>query len=513
MEHAGGAEEGLLDMRDRRRACAVAMLASLTLLPALTARAAPAMPVVLSPDDGALLNDSTFAISGTVDGSTTVVQILEGFTLLAETGVTGGHFLVEVTVADGPHALLVRPRDAASIAGPDASLSVTIDTVAPSAPVIVAPLNGDLLAHTPIVVEGNAEPGATVSVRDDATGSRFDGVADGSGAWSIGADLGDGPRTIRATATDPAGNTGTPSAARTFTIDTRPPSPPTVTQPPEGARRNVATLNVAGIAEPGVTVSIEEGTLLTTTVAAGDATWSTMLTFSEGDHAISVRTRDAAGHVSGPVTRRFSIDLTPPAAPVILTPLQNAVVGPANVVVNGRAEPLSAITIQRGGVQIATETTDLTGNWSATIQAPAGDNEIRARARDVAGNTGAFSALRTFTVDAIAPVLEITTTSGSIVLPVDPGLDGFESSPRIEGTATDDYGVERIDLGFYDILGRGVASYRALCDRCPTGESVRWRSDGSPDVGRFIVKVYAVDRVGNRSPEQELVITIVRIPL
>lgn len=163
------------------------------------------------------------------------------------------------------------------------------------------------------------------------------------------------------------------------------------------------------------------------------------------------------------------------------------------------------ITVQRGGVQIATATADLAGNWQATIQAPAGTNEIRARARDVAGNIGAFSSLRTFVVDATAPELSITTTSGSLVLP--------GQTPRIEGIATDEFGVDRIDLGYYDILGRGVASFRAICDRCPTGTSVRWRNDASPKLGRFVVKVYAVDRVGNRSPEQELVITIIGIPV
>jgi hypothetical protein len=493
-------------MRDRARApIGVAVLASLTLLPALVARAAPAMPHVVSPDDGALVASSAVEISGTVDGSTVVVQILESATVLAETGVAGGGFVVEVPLADGPHILLVRPRDANSIAGPDAAVSVTVDTVAPAAPVIVAPAAGDALAHVPITIEGNAEPFGSVAVRDDATGSRFDALADASGNWSVEAALGDGPRTMRATTTDAAGNTGTASAPRSFTIDTRPPSPPTITQPPANARRNVATINVAGIAEPGATVRVDEGTLLSTTPVYGDATWQTSLTFTEGDHTITVSQSDAAGHVSSQVTRRFTIDLTAPVPPVILTPLQAAVVGPANVVVTGRAEPLSAITVQRGGVQIATALTATDGNWFAVIQAPAGDNEIRARARDLAGNTGAFSPLRTFTVDATPPELTITSASGQIVLPW--------QTPRIEGTAVDGFAVDRIDLGFYDVLGRGVASYRAICPQCPVGDEVTWRNDRSPDIGRFVVKVYAVDHVGNRSPEQEVVITIVRPPL
>lgn len=492
-------------MRDGARAWAAAAIASLTLLP-LAAHAAPAMPVVLTPDDGALLSSSTIEITGTVDGSTTVVQVLEASSVIASTGVSGGHFIAEVALPDGPHTLAVRPRDANGIAGPDAALTVTIDTVAPAAPVITAPLNGDLLAHSPIVIEGTAEPGATVSVRDAATGSRFDGIANPSGVFSISAALGDGPRSVTATATDPAGNQGTPSAARSFTIDTRAPAPPTVTQPPAGARRNVASIIVAGIAEPNATITIEEGTLLTTVTVAGDSTWSTTLTFGEGDHTLTLRSRDLAGHVSALVTRSFAVDLTSPDPPVILNPLQGSVVGPANVLVRGRSEPESSIAIQRGGVQIATATTDLSGNWETVIQAPAGTNEIRARARDVAGNLGAFSSIRSFVVDGTAPELTITTATGQIVLPGQP--------VRIEGTASDEFGVDRIDLGFYNLLGRGVGSIRAICPQCPTGKFVQWRADPPPDlIGRFVVKVYAVDRVGNRSFEQELTITIIGVPV
>lgn len=491
-------------MRERSRRHAVAVLASLTLLAASAAQAAPAMPRVSSPADGALLASSTVEIVGTADGSTRTIQILEGATILAATGVAGGNFLAEVTLPDGPHTLAIRPLDANDVAGTDATLTIRIDTTAPAAPVIVTPLEGDLLAHTPIVIEGNAEPAARVSVEELGTGSRFNAVADPSGNWSVEAQLGDGARRLRATATDAAGNLGSPSTERRFTIDTRPPPSPTVTQPPEGARRNVATINVAGIGEPGATITIDEGVQLATTTALGDATWSKLLTFSEGTHQLTVRARDAAGHVSGPVTRRFTIDLTPPPAPEILLPLQHAVVGPANVLVTGRAEPLSAVALHRGGVHIVEVRADDRGNWEAVVQAPAGSNELRARARDVAGNTGAFSPYRLFTVDATPPELTILTESGQTILP--------GQSPRIVGTAKDTFGVERIDLGFYDLLGRGVGSYRAICAQCPVGTDVQWRNERSPAVGRFVIKVYAVDRVGNRSIEQELVMTVIGVP-
>ncbi|QER74329.1 hypothetical protein F3P16_03800 [Acinetobacter baumannii] len=106
--------------------------------------------------------------------------------------VTAPGRLQTIHFADGPHTITVTATDAAGNVGNDTAV-VTIDTVAPNAPVL-DPIN----ATDP--VSGQAEPGSTVTVTyPDGT------TAD---SWSVPnpGNLVDGD-TVTATATDPAGNT------------------------------------------------------------------------------------------------------------------------------------------------------------------------------------------------------------------------------------------------------------------------------------------------------------------
>ncbi|MCY3164989.1 hypothetical protein ECE16_05860, partial [Acinetobacter baumannii] len=102
----------------------------------------------------------------------------------------------------GPHTITVTATDAAGNVGNDTAV-VTIDTVAPNAPVL-DPIN----ATDP--VSGQAEPGSTVTVTyPDGTTATV--VAGPDGSWSVPnpGNLVDGD-TVTATATDPAGNTSLP---------------------------------------------------------------------------------------------------------------------------------------------------------------------------------------------------------------------------------------------------------------------------------------------------------------
>ncbi|MCZ7492581.1 Ig-like domain-containing protein, partial [Acinetobacter baumannii] len=156
--------------------------------------------------DDVLTNDSTPALTGTVnDPTATVVVNVDGVDYPAVNNGDGTWTLADntlPTLADGPHTITVTATDAAGNVGNDTAV-VTIDTVAPNAPVL-DPIN----ATDP--VSGQAEPGSTVTVTyPDGTTATV--VAGPDGSWSVPnpGNLVDGD-TVTATATDPAGNTSLP---------------------------------------------------------------------------------------------------------------------------------------------------------------------------------------------------------------------------------------------------------------------------------------------------------------
>ncbi|WP_228467202.1 BapA/Bap/LapF family prefix-like domain-containing protein, partial [Enterobacter asburiae] len=107
--------------------------------------------------DDVLTNDSTPALTGTVnDPTATVVVNVDGVDYPAVNNGDGTWTLADntlPTLADGPHTITVTATDAAGNVGNDTAV-VTIDTVAPNAPVL-DPIN----ATDP--VSGQAEPGST----------------------------------------------------------------------------------------------------------------------------------------------------------------------------------------------------------------------------------------------------------------------------------------------------------------------------------------------------------------
>ncbi|EXR47984.1 bacterial Ig-like domain family protein [Acinetobacter baumannii 1391434] len=164
--------------------------------------------------DDVLTNDSTPALTGTVsDPTATVVVNVDGVDYPAVNNGDGTWTLADntlPTLADGPHTITVTATDAAGNVGNDTAV-VTIDTVAPNAPVL-DPIN----ATDP--VSGQAEPGSTVTVTyPDGTTATV--VAGTDGSWSVPnpGNLVDGD-TVTATATDPAGNTSGPATNLVQTV-------------------------------------------------------------------------------------------------------------------------------------------------------------------------------------------------------------------------------------------------------------------------------------------------------
>ncbi|EYT43711.1 bacterial Ig-like domain family protein, partial [Acinetobacter sp. 478810] len=191
-----------------------------TSLPGTGTVSADITPPVVALDD-VLTNDSTPALTGTVnDPTATVVVNVDGVDYPAVNNGDGTWTLADNTLpalTDGPHTITVTATDAAGNAGTDTAV-VTIDT---SVPVVSL---DDLTTNdtTPALTGVINDPTATVVVNVD--GVDYPAVNNGDGTWTLADNtlpaLIDGPHTVTVTATDPAGNTATDTA--TLTIDTVP---------------------------------------------------------------------------------------------------------------------------------------------------------------------------------------------------------------------------------------------------------------------------------------------------
>jgi len=171
--------------------------------------------------DDVLTNDSTPALTGTVnDPTATVVVTVDGTDYPAVNNGDGTWTLADNTLpalTDGPHTITVTATDPAGNAGTDTAV-VTVDT---SIPVVSL---DDVVTNdtTPALTGAINDPTATVVVNVD--GIDYPATNNGDGTWSLADNtlpaLTDGPHTVTVTATDPAGNIATDTA--TLTIDTVP---------------------------------------------------------------------------------------------------------------------------------------------------------------------------------------------------------------------------------------------------------------------------------------------------
>ncbi|WP_161495018.1 autotransporter domain-containing protein [Caulobacter sp. BP25] len=119
-------------------------------------------------------------------------------------------------LSDGSHTFQVRAVSS-GVYSAAASHSWTVDTTAPAAPTVSSPANSSSRVVSQKGVTGSAEANSTVTVYLDGSA---DGTttADGAGAWSYTLNtLTAASHTVRARATDAAGNTSSDSATNTFT--------------------------------------------------------------------------------------------------------------------------------------------------------------------------------------------------------------------------------------------------------------------------------------------------------
>lgn len=370
---------------------------------------APVAPVLATPANGAVLSSSMVTITGNAEPNSTVTIILDSGIAGTVTADATGAFslMLPTTLSEGAHTASARATDAAGNSGPVSAINAfTVDTTAPSAPSITAPLANALLANARPVVSGTAEPGTTVTVVIDGMPAGTV-VADAQGRWSFtpATALMDGMHTVSATARDAGGNVSPSSTPVSFSTDTTAPVAPTISSPVNDAALSDSTPTITGAAEAGSTVTVRvDGVAVGTTLAdaMGRFSFTVPTAMSDGAHVITATATDAAGNTSPASTPvNVTIDTVAPTAPTIVTPAAAATVATRTPTITGTAEAGATVRVFLNGMLAGTVSADSSGAWSFPVPAgqplSEGPQQVRADATDAAGNRSG-DATSTFTV-------------------------------------------------------------------------------------------------------------------
>ncbi|WP_146215650.1 Ig-like domain-containing protein [Hoeflea marina] len=451
----------------------------------------PPAPVILAPANGSTSADTTPTYTGTAEPFSIVDIVVDGSSIGTTPADSSGNWsLVHPTaLADGPHGVAVTAADAVGNVSPASSTnSFTVDGAAPQPPVVAAPADGSTANDSTPTFAGTAEANSTVRVYIDGA---FSGIASLTGtSWTYTPTaLPDGTISMWATATDLADNLSAPSATITVTIDTTPPPAPVLAAPTDGALVGTTTPSYSGTAEPASTVSvIVDGAGVGTTTTDGSGNWSFVqpAALSDGTHTASATAMDAAANVSvSSTTNSFTVDATPPPAPLVSSPANGATIADNLPNYSGTAEAFSTVSVSVDGSPIGTTTADGGGNWTLTQSPGLGDgpHAVLATATDAAGNVSADSASNAFTVDATAPPAPVVTapadgTFTTNLLPVYAGT--------AEPLATVEVIVDGASIGTTSADGSGSWSLAQ-----PTALSLATHT----------VAANASDALGNTSPD------------
>jgi len=422
--------------------------------------AAPNAPVISSTGvTGGITNHNTLTLTGTAVANSTVT-VLDGTTKIGTATVnsSGAWNFTTATLADGKHSFTATDASSGQTSVASSAASVTVDTHAPAAPVLVS----DSVVNTNhLQVSGTAEASSTVTVFDGTTAVGT-ATASTSGAWSVttGA-LATGAHVLTATATDAAGNTSAHSQALDPMIGSVVGSPPPAAPPPVvalpaaptmaifsqtgtavGSTTTADDLLLKGTAEVNSTVSVYDGTKQIGTAATNSSgLWSFDTGhLADGSHSFSATVTDAAGNLSmasavdhvtvdAPVSTPAPAPAPTPAPAVAITHLYENTSD--MVTIKGTADAFSEVKINDGTKSVGMVKTDADGTWSYTSSAPVSNTvhtytaqELDSTGHVVASSTG--SAI----LGSSTGGTTLTSTAGNDIF-VDPGhSDTFVFAPN-----------------------------------------------------------------------------------
>ncbi len=357
---------------------------------------APDLTAPLAPQ-GTVSADGTL-VNGTGEpGATVTVRDVNGQPLGTATVAADGSFSVPLASAQlNGQALSVVQADAAGNVSPPLALTA-LDTTAPIG--LTASVD-----TTGTIVSGQAEAGATITVRAPDGTIIGTGTAGATGAYALTLTTAQlNGQVLAVTQADAAGNTSPPSPATA--PDLTAPLAPVFTLDGTGA-------NATGSGEVGAIVTLRDasGTVIGTGQVGADGGFSVPLNPAQANGGtVSATLTDAAGNVSTP-TNGAAPDITPPAPPV-------AVLDATGTIVSGQGEVGATVTVRdAGGGVLGTGIVGPQGSYTVTLSAPQLDAQVLSVTQaDGAGNGSPATTVTA--LDRTAPDAPVATvsTDGTVV--------------------------------------------------------------------------------------------------
>ncbi len=400
---------------------------SLSLLNLLQAPNVPVLPeeptviLVITVDAPDNTNDTTPTITGTTDapaGSTVTLVVTDAngnqqtLTAIVQ---PDGTFSVDVItpLAEGSYTVTATVTDPAGNTG-TASDKGSVDV---TAPVITVDAPDNTNDTTPTITGTTDAPaGSTVTlVVTDAGGNEQTLTAtvqpDGSYSVEVTTPLAEGPYTVTATVTDPAGNTGT--ATDDGSVDVT--APEVTVHAPDNTNDTTPTIIGTTDAPAGSTVTLvvtdadgNEQTLIATVQPDGSYSVDVTIPLAEGNYKVDASVTDPAGN-TGTASDKGSVDVT---APVITVDAPDNTNDTTPTITGTTDAPAGStvtlvVTDANGNQQTLTTTVQPDGSYSVNVTTPLaeGSYTVTATVTDPAGNTG--TATDDGSVDVTAPVITV----------------------------------------------------------------------------------------------------------
>ena len=447
-------------------------------------------PVVMV--DFLVTNDTTPALTGTVDDADATVSVtVDGQTLAATNNQNGTWVLADnalAALADGVYDVSVSATDLIGNVGTDSTIDeLVIDTVVP-----IVSVNSLLTNDTTPELNGAVdESSATVTVT--VGGQTVSAVNNGDGTWTVADDvltsLAEGVYDVQVTAVDLAGNIGVDSTTDELEIDLG----ALVVSVDELVTNDVTPTLTGSINDNGAVLTVSVGGQSGQAVNNQNGTWSfeVPVGLSEGVYDVSVTAVDAASNsVSDSTTNELTIDTTVPVVGV-----DGLITNDTTPALTGTVDDSTAVVSVTVDGQTVSATNNGDGTWSVADDVLSalseGTYDVSVVASDSAGNEGSDGTSGELVIDLTAPVVTVNSLSTN------------DSTPALSGTVDDSSSVVSVtvDGQVRSAVNNGDGTW-SLAD-----DSLSTLGDGVYDVA--VTATDAAGNVGSDSTNNELVVETV----